>query len=136
MRGPQTDLQWQSSGWCRLLTAHRAACASGRVSSGLFEAMKASFEQIRVVCSPVWHPACVEVPLSAVGREVCCPSAPTWCRLDAGFGSLIVNDAKGVSEIILAAARHVQPAGQRILLSRSALVLALSELCVGLRVHT
>ena len=58
-------------------------------------------------------------------------AAAYWCRgsgrpgaqavsevVPAGFGSLIIDDPKGVSEKILAAARHVQPAGQRILLSR------------------
>ena len=36
----------------------------------------------------------------------------------AGFGSLVVDDPKGLSETILEAAARVKDAGQRILLSR------------------
>ena len=40
----------------------------------------------------------------------------------AGFGSLVVDDPKGLSQTILDAARQVQGDNQRILLSRCALV--------------
>lgn len=36
----------------------------------------------------------------------------------SGFGSLVVDDPKGLSESILEAAAHVKDAGQRILLSK------------------